>query len=276
MFSGRAFKIIDMSGFDTTLLVDMYDMFAQCYSLTTIYVSDTWDVSHLEDSSNGMFHDTYDLTGEKGTPYDYYHEDASYAHVDGGPSNPGYLTLKGHTKDFAVMVNGNIINDKLKSFNTENKDFRKATTAEYNTVKNTLTPDDIVSSSEINVYMWETNESILYYSTATKIYLHFTSSHMFQETDLKTIDMSGFDTSYLYDIDQMFYNCTSLTTIYVSNTWDISNLSYSNSSLMFDYDENLIGGNGTTYDNYHTNKDYAHIDGGPSNPGYLTDIADKE
>ena len=37
----------------------------------------------------------------------------------------------------------------------------------------------------------------------------------------------------------------------------------------------IVGGAGTTYDDNNTNRSYAHIDGGQSNPGYFTDIADK-
>ena len=36
----------------------------------------------------------------------------------------------------------------------------------------------------------------------------------------------------------------------------------------------LMGGKGTAYDPAHVDADYAHIDGGPDNAGYLTDIAD--
>ncbi|UKI57957.1 MAG: hypothetical protein L6V81_00295 [Clostridium sp.] len=38
---------------------------------------------------------------------------------------------------------------------------------------------------------------------------------------------------------------------------------------------NLVGGAGTKYNSSHVDKAYAHIDGGTSNPGYFTDIADK-
>ncbi len=33
----------------------------------------------------------------------------------------------------------------------------------------------------------------------------------------------------------------------------------------------LVGGQGTTYEANHIDKAYAHIDGGPSDPGYFTD-----
>ena len=42
------------------------------------------------------------------------------------------------------------------------------------------------------------------------------------------------------------------------------------SSNMFSLDTNLVGGAGTQFDAFHTDKAYAHIDGGTSNPGYLT------
>ena len=40
---------------------------------------------------------------------------------------------------------------------------------------------------------------------------------------------------------------------------------------MFEGCERLVGGRGTTYDPDHIDVEYAHIDGGPDNPGYLTD-----
>ena len=39
---------------------------------------------------------------------------------------------------------------------------------------------------------------------------------------------------------------------------------------MFGECTSLVGGQGTTYDTNHTNKVYAHIDVGPSDPGYFT------
>ena len=39
---------------------------------------------------------------------------------------------------------------------------------------------------------------------------------------------------------------------------------------MFNFATNLVGGAGTVYDSSKTDKTYAHIDGGTSNPGYFT------
>ena len=63
----------------------------------------------------------------------------------------------------------------------------------------------------------------------------------------------------------MFKNCTSLTTIYCSQTWDIALMNY-----MFSNCTSLKGGQGTTYlASNPTDKTYAHIDG-EGGSGYFT------
>jgi hypothetical protein len=39
-----------------------------------------------------MFNGCTKLVGGMGTAYDANHVDAAYAHIDGGPSNPGYFS----------------------------------------------------------------------------------------------------------------------------------------------------------------------------------------
>ena len=41
-----------------------------------------------------MIADCPNLVGGQGTKFDEDHIDAEYAHIDGGESNPGYLTKK--------------------------------------------------------------------------------------------------------------------------------------------------------------------------------------
>ena len=85
---------------------------------------------------------------------------------------------------------------------------------------------------------------------------------------LTSLDLSKFNTKKVTNMSNMFYNCRSLTTITVSNLWDVSNVT--NGDAMFAYCYNLKGGAGTVYDSNNTGLSYAHVDGGPSNPGYLT------
>ena len=69
----------------------------------------------------------------------------------------------------------------------------------------------------------------------------------------------------------MFSDCDHLQTIYVSDEWSIASLLLLNPSGTFTGCTSLVGGQGTAYDPAHTGADYAHIDGGPDNPGYFTE-----
>ena len=69
-------------------------------------------------------------------------------------------------------------------------------------------------------------------------------------------------------MNYMFYYSYKLTTIYVSDKFNTNNVT--NSSNMFNYATKLVGGSGTKYDSTKTDKTYARIDGGTSNPGYFT------
>ena len=91
---------------------------------------------------------------------------------------------------------------------------------------------------------------------------------MFYADDkLVTIDLKSFDTSLVTNMSLMFNACGELTTIYASNNFVTS--AVTNSQNMFGSSK-LVGGSGTTYDSNHVDATYAHIDGGPSNPGYFT------
>ena len=99
-------------------------------------------------------------------------------------------------------------------------------------------------------------------------------SGMFSRSQATVLDLSNFDTSKVTDMSFMFNSSVNLKTIYVSNKFNTSKVT--NSNLMFRGCTNLVGGAGTKYDSNHVDKTYAHIDGGTSNPGYFTDIADKK
>ena len=84
---------LDLSMFNTGNVENMSLMFVGCTNLATIYAGSGWSVAKVTDS-NQMFYDCYALVGGQGTVYDADHTDYTYAHIDGGASNPGYLTLK--------------------------------------------------------------------------------------------------------------------------------------------------------------------------------------
>ena len=87
-------------------------------------------------------------------------------------------------------------------------------------------------------------------------------------SSLSVLDLTSFNTASFTDMAYMFYGCSSLTTIYVGDDWNVANVR--TTDYMFNGCTSLVGGAGTTFDATHTDKAYAHVDGGPSNPGYLT------
>jgi surface protein len=89
-------------------------------------------------------------------------------------------------------------------------------------------------------------------------------------SNLTSLDLSSFNTSRVTEIRYMFRGSNNLRTIYVGNSWSTATVTYSTD--MFYNCTSLVGGQGTTWNSSNpTDKTYAHIDGGPSNPGYFTD-----
>ena len=85
---------------------------------------------------------------------------------------------------------------------------------------------------------------------------------------LTSLDVSSFDTSKITSMGYMFGYCQSLTTITASEKFITDNVT--DSSRMFANCTSLKGGAGTVYDENHTDKEYARIDGGTEKPGYFT------
>ena len=88
-------------------------------------------------------------------------------------------------------------------------------------------------------------------------------------SSLTSLDVSGFKTDNVTSMSEMFRNCFSLTTIYAGDLWNTGNVI--EGSDMFTGCTQLVGGAGTAYNADHVDYTYAHIDGGTANPGYFTD-----
>lgn len=95
---------------------------------------------------------------------------------------------------------------------------------------------------------------------------------------MRVLNLSSFNTEKVENMDKMFYmrdistatQPNSLSAIYVGNGWQIG--SETSSDNMF-YAKNLVGGQGTKYDENYIDKTYARIDGGETSKGYLTSSA---
>ena len=103
---------------------------------------------------------------------------------------------------------------------------KQATLEEYNAVKDTLDESNIVSDeydSVLPTYCWKTNDTIYYYSNG-KIYLPEDSSELFWLFRYVTeLDVSGFDTSRVINMEMMFSQMETIKTLDLS-TFDTSNV----------------------------------------------------
>ena len=333
---------LNLASFSTSKVEFMYSMFFDCQSLTKIIVSrERWNTENVTKHSSMFYGCTY-LVGEKGTKYNSKHTDKSYAHIDGGPSNPGYLTEdtngqfednSGQTRAYCVLNNGvltfyydNKVNSRqgLK-FPVERNDgaltmpqwyykrsgvkkavfdpsfaaFRPTCTARWfysfpNLVSieglNNLNTSQVTTMAEmfrfsysllsLDVSSFDTSQVTdmgcmfcLCTSLAHIDVSNFDTSkvksmlHMFHACPLTTLDLRSFDTSNVTDMYWMFID-SSVKTIYASEKW--STASVKSSREMFKGCQNLVGGMGTKYDSKHIDHEYAQIDGGLCDPGYLT------
>ena len=304
---------LDLTSFNTSNVTNMLEMFNGCSSLETINVSDGWSTAALSEDYL-MFMDCNSLVGGEGTAYDANHVNASYAHIDGGADNPGYLTDPYAPKAYAVYTE----EDRTLSFYYDHlRDTRQGTTYDLNTGYNKpdwqtddicenvtkvvfdpsfadarptttfswfhvmrelesitglryLNTSEVTNMEEMFCYCLKlTSLDLSHFNTAkvTKMYGMFDGC-----SGLTTLDLSGFNPPRMAETSSMFAYCTNLRTIYGRN-WDTSIVS--NSHNMFYRCNSLVGGQGTTYDPNHIDKTYAHIDGGPSNPGYFTKKPDR-
>ena len=115
LYSCKNLKILDLTGWDTSSVTNMRSMFYNCTNLETIYVSNKFITSKVTDSTD-MFYNAPKLVGGQGTTYNSSNTDKTYAHIDGGVSNPGYFTIRPNIK-VTFNSNGGILTDRYRYYN---------------------------------------------------------------------------------------------------------------------------------------------------------------
>ena len=267
---------LDVSGFKTDNVTDMSGMFSRCQSLTSLDVSG-FKTDKVTDMSY-MFEECLNLTNL----------DVSGFKTD-NVTNMGWMFDKCHSltsldvtgfntqnvTDMSNMFHNcfGLTSLDLSNFNTQN-----VTNMHYMFRCTNLTSLDVSHFNTQNV----TDMSDMFIDCRSLTSLDVTNfntknvtgmSNMFSGcSSLTSLDLSNFNTQNVAGMSNMFQNCSSLTTIYAGSEW--STTAVTKSTDMFNGCTNLVGGQGTAYDSLHVDVTYAHIDGGPDNPGYFTDIAD--
>ena len=272
--SCRSLTSLDVTKFNTEKVTTMSGMFWYCESLTTIDVTH-FNTSNVTDMSM-MFTQASSLTSLDVTGFDTSKVTTMWSMF----ANCRSLT----TIDVTHFITNNVI--EMQAMFSGCSGLTSLDVTHFNTSNVTdmgamfyncsgLTSLDVSNFDTSNV----TNMLNMFFNcrnlTSIDVSNFNTSNVTTMESmfancsSVTTIDVSSFDTSNVTDMEMMFNSCTNLTTIYASNTFVTTNVTQHNS--MFYSSRNLIGGAGTTYNSSYTNKEYAHIDGGTSNPGYFTE-----
>ncbi len=277
---------LDLSSFNTAKVTNMNDMFYYCNKLTTISVGQGWNTDALTNSAR-MFEGCTALVGSNGTVYDSAHKDGAYAHIDTS-DNPGYLCdqiQKGVYVSF-VPETGTLTfrNDMRRgSFGDNAFDLNAdgetpGWYANRKAITNVVFDFTFGDVHPATAYSWFRGMSNL--TDISGIENLCTDSITNMESmfagcsKLTDLNLSAFNTASVVNMENMFNGCSRLTTIHVGTGWNTAGVA--NSIDMFDGCTQLVGGNGTTYDENHTDKEYACLNGGTSVPSYLTDNLAKE
>ena len=221
---------LDLGRFNTALVTNMSYMFQNCSYLTTIYAGDNWSTAAVT-SSSGMFSGCTRLVGGKGTTYNSSHVDAAYAHIDGGPSNPGYFS--GFEKAYALYTPDNTT---LTFYYDEQRDSRPGTPYDLNTgynipewytdgtnssVTRVVFDLSFAFASPTSSFYWFADMSNLQSITGME-YLNTSNvtnmgSMFYDCSGLTSLDLGSFTTSNVTNMSNMFRGCSGLTSLDVSN-----------------------------------------------------------
>ena len=277
MFDGcSSLTILDLSSFFTNSVSDMQNMFFMCSKLQTIYVNNVWTTDKVS-IGHDMFSGCSSIVGGQGTTFDSAHTDKEYARIDGN-GGPGYLTRseKNNVLSAYGKFNGN--GTVLTYYYDENFTGDLVAIGEIPYSQREKLTTVVFDASFANFTSITSTRSWFYgcsnLTTITGIENLKTDnvtdmSYMFYNcSSLTSLDLSGFKTDNVTSMSDMFSYCRSLTTIYVGNGWSTEKVTWGD--YMFSGCRKLVGGEGTAYDNSHTDHTYARIDGGAEAPGYFT------
>ncbi|MBO4877674.1 MAG: BspA family leucine-rich repeat surface protein [Ruminococcus sp.] len=242
----KSLKFINLKGFYTGRVTNMDCMFMDCESLVDLDLSGL--VTTRVTTMDGMFArckslknlNISDLNTQSVTDMaGMFMNCESLASLDLSSFNTAKVTDMGEMFDSCKSLK----TLDLSNFNTANVESMKWMFS------------DCSSLTDVNLSSFNT-------AKVTDMELMFS-----QCKKLTSLDLSSFDTSKVTNMYGMFSGDTALKTIVASDKWKTG--SVTKSGAMFNQCTSLVGGNGTTYYDGHTDKAYAVCDK-TKHPGYLT------
>ena len=249
-YSCSGLTTLDLSNFNTAnAKEDMRHLFMNCFSLKTIYAGSGW-TTDATTKGDEMFMNCTSLVGGAGTVYDENHTDHTYAHIDGGTSNPGYFTDKNapvvtDPEPYAVLSENNTVltfyydtekeerngMDVGPFYARNNYDISSGWFEHRESITNAVFDESFANCTTItNTDLWFylcnklttiTGLGNLKTDNVTSMWRMFDGC-----SSLTSLDVSGFNTSNVTNMQSMFEDCSSLTSLDVShfNTSNVTNM----------------------------------------------------
>ena len=237
---------LDLSNFKTDNVTNMHWMFANCKNLSFIFAGSGWTTIAVTEGVR-MFDGCKNLEGGVGTTYNSDHTDYTYAHIDGGTTNPGYFTDRNapaQVKPYAVLSDNNSV---LTFYYDDQKTARNGMTVRsfagnyYND-----NPSWVNQYKSITTVVFDASfancisliSTAYWFSSCRKI-TSITGiqnlktdnvtdmNYMFTDcSSLTSLDVSGFKTDNVTDMNYMFGRCSGLTSLDVSgfNTANVTDM----------------------------------------------------
>ena len=268
---------LDLSGFNTAKVESMSFMFQDCSQLTTIYASSNFITSAVTSSSD-MFTGCTSLAGA--LKYDSSKTDANYANT-----TDGYFSIKGSETNpkgaYVVYTDA----DNTLTFKYGEKPTGGEGITVYDIPDSSRSPEWNSQASSITTVVFDGSFKDARPTTCFRWFYDCTSlttingienlntedvtdmQYMFRNcSSLTTLDLSGFNTEKVKNMDMMFYGCSNLTTIYASSNFTTSAVT-SLSDGMFTYCYSLVGA--VAYSSDKTDAEYA-----TTTNGYFKNLGD--
>ena len=247
-YMSSGLKSIDLSNFNTSNVTNMNGMFWGCSSLTSLDLK-TFDTSKVTDMNN-MFAECINIT-----ELDLSNFDTSNVEYMGNPYAYSYGGMFRNCKSLKKLDLSSFNTSKVKQMGNMFNGCKSLTSIDLSSFD---TSNVVVMSSLFDGCSSLTNLNLSNFNTSKVTNMEW----MFQGcTNLIALDLSSFDTSKVTTMYVMFFQCHNLKTIYVSDLWNVDNVT--NSTNMFRYCTSLVGV--VPYDSNKTDKTMANY-----TTGYLT------
>ena len=277
LFEGcKQLKILDVSKFDTSNVKSITRMFYGCNNVQNLDVSN-FNTSNVNSSMGSMFLGCSSLTSLNVSNFNTS-KVTSIDNMFNGCSNLMSLDVSNFDTSNVTAMNGTFTYcSKIKNLNVKN--FNTSKVKNMKSMFGGCSALLYVDVSNFDTQLVENMDAMFTGCSSLNVLnlLSFNTTkvtsmiNMFSGcSKLTELDLSSFDTHNVTQMSAMFLSCSNLITIYASENFIVEQVtSYPN---MFFNATSLMGAAGTTYVNTSNPRDkrYAHVDGGPSNPGYFT------